>query len=395
MSGRRLARFRARVAGVVAGAQPAPWASSAHAALLELERDGAAPLAGQRPAAGGPLSIAIVIPSFRRGSGGHATIAHLVRGLQARGNDVSLWLEDYQRRHIEESEAETARRFEEFFTPGDVRLHKDWTAWSGADVVVATDWVTVSRVLLLGGAGARAYLVQDHEADFYGASAEALWAAQTYRRGLHCIAASRWLADLLADRYGASATHFDLGVDHDTYRPPTGRRRDDLVVFYARAVTARRAVPLGLLALSELARRRPTLDIALYGDATAPGAPFAHRQLGVLDSASLAELYCEATVGMALSLTNSSLICLEMMAAGLPCVELASESMRATFGDDGPLELAAPDPLALCAALERLLDAPEVRLGMSRGGIELMRERTWERAARQVEDGLRVLCRSR
>jgi hypothetical protein len=213
---------------------------------------------------------------------------------------VSLWLEDYQRRHADESEAETVRSFREFFAPGDVELHKSRDAWSGADVVVATDWLTVAPALLLGGASARAYLVQDHEPDFYSASAEALWAAQTYGRGLHCIAASRWLAELLRTRYGASASHFDLGVDHDTYGARAFPRRDDLVVFYARAVTARRAVPLGLLALSELARRRPALDIVLYGDPLPPGAPFAHRHLGVLDSASLAQLYSQATVGMAL-----------------------------------------------------------------------------------------------
>ena len=45
----------------------------------------------------------------------------------------------------------------------------------------------------------------------------------------------------------------------------------------------------------------------------------------------------EATVGVVLSLTNPSLVGLEMMACGLPCVELASESMLATFGTDGPL----------------------------------------------------------
>jgi glycosyltransferase involved in cell wall biosynthesis len=128
----------------------------------------------------------------------------------------------------------------------------------------------------------------------------------------------------------------------------------------------------------------------LYGDPLPPGAPFAHRHLGVLDSASLAQLYSQATVGMALSLTNPSLICLEMMACGLPCVELASESMRATFGSSGPLELTEPDPLALCQALEKLLDDSAGRSDRSQRGLELMTERTWQRATLQVQDGLRT-----
>ena len=78
-----------------------------------------------------------------------------------------------------------------------------------------------------------------------------------------------------------------------------------------------------------------------------------------------------------------------MLACGLPCVELASESMVDTFGADGPLELAAFDPVALADALERLFDDPELRERRSREGIAFVAERTWERAAAQVEAGLR------
>jgi glycosyltransferase involved in cell wall biosynthesis len=372
--------------------RPPPSAAPAvPPALLELARSGPAPLAPRRLAREGPLSVAVVIPSFRRGSGGHATIVRLLRALRERGHAVSLWLEDCEARHAREPRAVTERSFEQFFAADGLRLHTDLGAWREADVVLATGWQTVARALLLPGAGARAYLVQDHEPDFYGASAEALWAAHTYRQGLHCIAASPWLAELLRSRYGARATHFDLGVDHTLYHPSdpgwdAGGR--EVVAFYARAVTPRRAVPLGLAALTELSRRRPEVQIALYGEDRPLAVPFAHTNVGVLDGRRLAELYARASVGMVLSLTNPSLIGLEMMACGLPCVELASESMLATFGTDGPLTLAEPDPFALCAALERLLDEPERRASSSRAGVELMAGRTWERAAEQVEAGL-------
>lgn len=358
-------------------------------AISELARTGPAPLSPRRPPAGEPLQVAAVIPSFRRGSGGHRTIVHVLQGLRARGHGVSVWLEDCEGRHAGESSELTRRSFAEFFDADGLELHTGFGAWRGAAVALATGWQTVARVLLLGDVSARAYLVQDHEPDFYGASAEALWAAQTYRQGLHCIAASRWLAELLRSRYGASATHFDLAVDHDLYAPSDGGR-EQLVAFYARAVTARRAVPLGLLALAELAERRPEVRVALYGEDRPLQAPFAHENLGVLDGRGLAALYSHASVGMVLSLTNPSLVGLEMMACGLPCVELASDSMLDSFGADGPMELAAADPLALCAALERLLAGPELRRRASAAGIELMSARTWPSAAAQVEDGLRA-----
>jgi glycosyltransferase involved in cell wall biosynthesis len=153
-------------------------------------------------------------------------------------------------------------------------------------------------------------------------------------------------------------------------------------------------VPLGLLALSELHRRRPHVQIALYGEATDVLTSVPHQHLGVLEPPQLSEVYASATVGLVLSLTNPSLIPTEMLACGLPVVDVASESMRATFGDDGPMELAAPDPLAMCDAIERLLDDAALRADRSGAGTRLAAGRTWPSAAAQVEAGLRQALRA-
>jgi glycosyltransferase involved in cell wall biosynthesis len=376
---RRLARRRAG---------PAPLRPAAPAALLEVAREGPVPLDGARPAPGAPLRVAVVVPPFRRGSGGHSTIANLLRGLEARGHACSVWVEDDEGRHA--GDADVGALFREFFGPlaGPVRLGFD--GWSGADVAVATGWQTVHRVLRLRGVAARAYLVQDHEPEFYGTSAERTWAQETYRLGLHCICASPWLAGLVRDRYGASASSFDLGVDHDTYAPGTGARRDDLVVAYARAVTPRRAVPLVLLAMEELARRRPRVEISLFGESVPIVTRFAHTHAGVLEPRALADLYRRATVGVVLSMTNPSLVPTEMLACGLPVVDVASDAMTATFEADGAIELAAFDPLAIAGAVERLLDDPALRAERSRRGAELVASRSWPAAAGQVEAGLRA-----
>jgi glycosyltransferase involved in cell wall biosynthesis len=244
-------------------------------------------------------------------------------------------------------------------------------------------------VLRLPRCRARAYLVQDHEPEFYATSIEREWAAWTYRQGLHAICASPWLADVVRSGYGASASSFDLGVDPASYAPLPVHRREDLVLFYARAVTPRRAVPLGVLALEELHARRPEVEIALFGESRRLATPFPHRHLGVMTPEELAHAYASATVGVVLSLTNPSLVPTEMLACGLPVVDLATPSMVATFGEDGPIELAASDPLAICAAIERLLDDLMARADRARAGMALAAERTWSHAAEQVEAGLR------
>ncbi len=369
--------------------RPATVSVEAPLALLDVLRDGPAPLDGRGTARAQAerLRVAVVIPSFRRGSGGHATIANLVRGLEARGHQLALFLVDQQGRHASD---DPGALFASFFGPVAAPVLAGFEGWRGADVVVATGWQTVPHVLGLPDAGARAYLVQDHEPEFYPTSAERLWAEWTYRQGLHCVCASPWLAEVVTDRYGASATAFDLGVDNAAYRPLPTHRREDLVLFYARAVTPRRAVPLGALALAELHRRRPAVELAVFGEAGELELPFPARQLGVLAPEALAHAYASATVGLCLSLTNPSLIPTEMMACGLPVVDVLSDAMVATFGAGGAVTLAEPDPLALCDAIEGLLDDLIVRATRSRDGAELVAGRTWASAAEQVEQGLRA-----
>lgn len=380
MNARDLAR---RVLG---GGDAGPVALAAPPALLEYLREGEVALAATAGAHAGRLRVAAVVPQFRRGSGGHSTIMHLLRGLEARGHTCSVWIDDADGTHAGQPADEVERAFRDWFGGLSGDVHAGFSAWRGADVVLATGWQTVYRVLRLDDARSRGYLVQDHEPEFYGTSAERMWAQGTYTLGLPAIAASPWLAALLRDRYGCSSAAFHLGIDHGVYaRVADVDRRADTVVFYARAATPRRAVPLGILALRELARRRPRLRIVLFGQARAIDASFAHEHAGVLDDASLARLYSEASVGMVLSMTNPSLVPTEMLACGLPVVDLASGSMVATFGEQGPIALAPPDPLALCSTLERLLDDDAERARRAAAGIAFARERTWARAAEQLE----------
>jgi O-antigen biosynthesis protein len=368
--------------------EPPPLRPVAPAALLEHARHGALPLSGKRPAADAPLHVATVVPAFRKGSGGHSTIATLLRGLEDLGHTCTVWVDDEEGRHA--SDTDIAGLWRSFFGPLKGRVELGFSAWSGCDVVMATGWQTVHRTLRLPDCAGRAYLVQDHEPEFYGTSAERIWAEATYRLGLHCICASQWLADLVRDRYGATTTAFDLGVDHDTYSPRDVERRDDLVIAYARAVTPRRAVPMVLLAMEELHHRRPHIEICLFGESAPIETRFPHTNAGVLEPDALAELYSRAAVGVVLSLTNPSLVPTEMLACGLPVVDVASDAMRATFGADGPIALSDVGPVSIGETVERLLDDPADHAGRVRRGLDLAAGRRWGAAAEALERGLRT-----
>jgi O-antigen biosynthesis protein len=365
--------------------------------ILRHAQQGAADLSPRSPAAADRdrLHVAFVVPPFQRGSGGHSTIFGLIARLERMGHTCTIWIHDAAGAHAIPAPAVLRRNIVDWFAPVAAPVFVDFDAWHGADVAVATGWDTAHPVAMLPGCGARAYLVQDHEPEFFATSAQRIWAEQTYDLGLYPICASRWLRDLLAEQHGCAGAYFHLGVDHDVYRPaPDVERRRDTVVFYAREATARRAVPLGVLALEELCARRPATRVVAFGQDARLKTAFASESLGVATPARLAEAYSEATVGLCLSLTNYSLIPQEMMACGLPCVDLAGGSSEAVFGADGPVDLAAADPVALADAMEALLDDEPHWTAKSEAGIAYVADASWDHAAEQVEAALREALRS-
>jgi glycosyltransferase involved in cell wall biosynthesis len=368
-----------------------------HEEVIMVHRDGEAPLLEVPP--GLPerdrLRIAMVLPPFTQGSGGHYLLLQILRRLELRGHVCSVWLHDSYGGWARIRGGELRHRIREYFAPMEGAAYNGFDDWHGADVVLATGWETVHPVLQLPDCHARVYLVNDYEPDFFAASAERVLAADTYEHGLYCLAGSPWLRDLLKRRHGALAEAIDYGVDHDIYRARELRRRDDTVVYYARTSTQRRAVPIGLLALGELYRRRPETRIVLFGGGEYIQTAFPYELAGVLTPDQLARLYAEATVGLCLSLTNFSLMPKEMLACGLPCVELAGVSAESIFGQDGPIELAPLEPIQIAAAMEKLLDDRELWRQRSTEGIDFVATHTWDRATDQVEAGLRHALRIR
>ena len=336
------------------------------------------------------LRIALVVPHFGFGSGGHAIVFGLGAGLEARGHLVSYWLHDPFELSEARSDADLRSAIIDGYAPISGPAFRDFSAWSGADIVVATGWQTVYPVMRLPRCRARTYLVNDHEPEFYATSIESYSAEQTYRFGLPCIVGGGpWLRATLEKRYGACiAGEFRYPVaEHYRQRPVP--RRTDTIIFYAREQTPRRAVGLGALALEELKRRRPEIRVLTFGDVAVPRVGFAFDTYGLTDGETLSWLYSEATIGMAFSMTHDSLVPHDMAACGLPVVDLDGFGTGAEHRDTGVVELVPIDPHAIADALERLLDDPELRARRARAGLAYVRDLTWELATDEVEIALR------
>lgn len=361
--------------------------ASPYADVLEVERNGVEPLSGTNGDSD-RLHVAWVVPPFGVGGGGHTTIFRMVRALEAAGHRCSIWVYDPHGIDVRD-ESTMRKRILDNYMELAASVHAGFRHWSGADVVLATGWDTVYRVLRLADCGSRAYFVQDHEPEFSATSAKALFAERSYQFGLPCICASPWLAEMMRERYGAEATAFELGVDADEYSPMEIPRRQDTVAFYARSFTERRAVELGLLALGEVRRQRPGTRVVLYGTNALISTPFSYEHLGVVSHERLRRLYCESTVGLSLSLTNYSLIPTEMMACGLPVVELAGRACEGVFGEDGEIvSLASEQSIDIADRIIELLDDEKLRETRAAAGLEFAQSHSWESSARTVVEAI-------
>ena len=337
-----------------------------------------------------PWTIAWVVPPWKRGSGGHTTIFRLVRQMELRGHRCAIFLFD-PLRQVTATAQELRDEIRQHFVPGiEAQMFHGLDDFDSADLAVATEWRTAFGVRDLPRCREKAYLVQDHEPEFYATSAESIWATETYRMGYRCIAYTPWMADVLRERYDIDARWFECGTDLDVF-PFSGSegREREIVAVYARRETARRAVDLAMAGLAEVERRRPTIRPVLFGSHDKAWLPFHAEDLGVVSPRRLARLYREAAVGVVFSLTTHSLVAHEMMASGLPTVELEGENVGSALGVPGELvEQAARRPDAIADAIERLLDDREGAAAMARRARRFVEQRTWERAGDQVESAM-------
>jgi glycosyltransferase involved in cell wall biosynthesis len=338
----------------------------------------------------GPLTVAWVVPRWGIGSGGHTTIFRLVRELERRGHSCAIYLFDPDRMEAR-SGGELRRQIREHFVEVEAQVFRDLSSWTGADVAIATEWRTAYPLNDLPGCKTKVYLVQDDEPQFYATSSASLWAEESYRMGYGCVAYTPWMAERLRERFGVDARYFECGTDTDVYKfaGEEGREPGRIAV-YARVETERRAVELAIAGLGHLFERRPGVRVCLFGSRDEVRTPFPCTDLGVRPPRELAALYRRASVGVVFSLTTHSLVAHEMMASGLPLVELEGDNVSSALGSSGELvELAARTPDAIADAVERLLDDRETAAAMARRARDFVSERTWERAGDQLEDALR------
>lgn len=315
--------------------------------------------------------IAWLIPGLIHGSGGHRTILQHAHALEQKGHRCFIYIGGVGK----PADAITAivRMFGYQFQHASF----GWDNIAPADLVFATIWHSAGVVSALPFPCKKAYFVQDYEAMFSAMGDSYLLAENSYRYGLLPITIGRWLQHVLAIKYQTPAWHIDFGADTSVYHPLPDAHKENAICFIYQPDKPRRCAYIGLNALALVKQQRPDITIYLYGSPVRASAPiaFEHHHLGLLDLAACNALYNRCMVGLCLSASNPSRIPFEMMAAGLPVVELWRENNVYDFNDD-IIRLSLPTPDSLAACIIDLIDHPQQRKRMSTTAMQWMQHRS-------------------
>ena len=313
-----------------------------------------------------------ILPDFAEGSGGHRTIFQNITYLSEHGYKNDVYAEDNG--HFKNTQ-DLKQKAAKYFGDCKCSFFLGYRIRGTYDIVFATSWKTASIVDACSCGAKKAYFVQDYEAYFYPMGEQYLAACRSYSYDLHFITIGRWLSQKLFREYGQPSRYFDFCADPDIYFD-MGHKRKKAVCFLYQPEKPRRCSRLGIEALRIVKQLRPDVDIYLYGSAFRERIGFEHTNLKLISAEACNKLYNDCSVGLCISASNPSRVPFEMMAAGLPAVDLYLEN---NLYDMPPnMSLAMYEPKAVAKAILHILEYPEFAKQMSEDGKDYMREKTLE-----------------
>lgn len=318
--------------------------------------------------------VAWIIPHPIKGSGGIRTMIQNANFLVTKGFECDIYVEeDYVNDSIS-----MKKRIVDYYGECLCNVYVGISMRKKYDLVFATySILTPDYVYYMKDVEHKAYFIQDFEPWFEPMGGQYLEMERTYRYGLQGISIGKWLAHKIHDEFHSPMTSFPFCADLKVYKR-IDVPKENAVCFIHQPEKARRCSKLGLSALCLVKKLRPDTKIYLYGSDVDVDLGFEVENLGIVNVEQCNELYNKCSVGLCISASNPSRIPFEMMAAGLPVVDLYRENNLYDIPEDGVL-LADSTPDALATAIIKILDDKKLQASMSKAGMKYMKDYPLER----------------
>lgn len=321
--------------------------------------------------------IAWVIPHPGKGSGGHRTIIQNVNALIKAGYECDIYVEeDYL-----STDEIIADKIDSYYEVCAANVYVGIVFRCEYDLVFATGWTTIDFVKNLD-CPKKAYFIQDYEPWFLPMGDNYIKTENSYRLGYSPITIGKWLSHKMINEYNLDSQYFDFCADLNVYKELKNIKKENAICYIFQPEKPRRCDEIGLKALKIVKELKPETKIYLYGSDSKKIVDFEVEKLGIIPIEKCNELYNKCKLGLCISASNPSRIPFEMMAAGLPVVEIYKENNLYDFPEGG-VRLAEPSPEAIATAIIDLLDDEKTLKEMSKVGKEYMNNYPLEKGFEQ------------
>ena len=260
------------------------------------------------------------------------------------------------------------------------------------DLVIATWWETAHWVSALDPRkGRKVYFIQGYESSIPGQPAERVDA--TYRLPLAKLVVSRWLADMMRDRFGdPDAALVPNAVDGQVYQSPPRGKQARPTVGFVYALESIKGSDLAVAALEQVRARLPGLRVIAFGrQPPVPGQLPSWVELSLRPGLSqVLEAYRSCDVWLFSSrIEGFGLPILEAMACRTPVVATPTGAAPELLAEAGGRLLAGLDPGPMAAAILEVLGlSAEAWQQMSDRALATARRHDWEVASHAFEAAL-------
>lgn len=327
------------------------------------------------------LTINWIMSPPGKGSGGHQNLFRFIRYLEQTGHDCRVYL-------YSTIDQRTVSEIKNVLKDSYPKTKAKISWFSGevdrADATFATGWETAYPVFNCGSGGKKFYFVQDFEPYFYPVGSEYILAENTYRFGFYGITAGGWLSLKLSRDYGMETDFFEFGAEKDLYKHTNESPRKE-IFFYARPVTARRGFELGIMTLELFHKKHPEYIINLAGwDVSDYDIPFPYKNLKTLDLNELSSLYNRCSAALVLSLTNMSLLPLELLACGTIPVVNDGENNR-LVSNNPYIAYAPSNPVALAEKMSAVVSRNDSIIYAQKAAASVSSQ-GWEKSGQKFVD---------
>lgn len=314
------------------------------------------------------IKISFIIPQPIIGSGGHRNIYRVIRYLSNKEYDVTCYVDPEGmtfRNHVRTGKEAYEKIKNNFFDLG-CNIVFGAENIEKCDVLFATHAAS-AYIVKRNSFKAKlcCYFIQDYEAYFFSMGDNYLAAHNTYKLGLYPITSGPWPLEMLKKNFGIKyGNYFRFPINRNVYYFNNDSRKENRIIFFARPKMPRRCYRLGIEALNIVKNKHPEIEIILFGEKSShyQDVPFKFTNIGLTKTIDdLGNLYRSATVGIAFSTTNPSLVPYEMMACGCPTVDLDFNNSVVNYDTKNNITLVDTTPEAIAEGIIKLYENKELR----------------------------------